>query len=121
MAALELALSITDLEVGGAEQCLVELAARLDRARFHPVVYCLGARPEVDEASCVPALEAAGIEVHCLEGGGLSSAPRVLGQLTRLFRQHRPDVVQTFLFHANMLGRVAARRAARASSEARTV
>ena len=44
---IRLALVITELEPGGAERCLVEIATRLDRQRFSPVVYSLarGRRP----------------------------------------------------------------------------
>jgi glycosyltransferase involved in cell wall biosynthesis len=37
--------------------------------------------------------------------------PRSLPKLVRLFRRHRPDIVCTFLYHSNVLGRVAARLA----------
>jgi len=110
MSCRSVALCITDLDAGGAERALVELATRLDRERFEPVVYCLGPRPERDEASCVPPLEEAGITVHCLGGRGSRDLPRVLSQLTQLLRQQSPDLLQSFLFHANLAGRVAARR-----------
>jgi glycosyltransferase involved in cell wall biosynthesis len=108
---LQIALCITDLDVGGAERCLVQLATRMDRTRFLPVVYCLGPRPPVAEASCVPALEAAGIEMHCLGARTKWEIARVLRRLTGLLADRRPDLVQTFLFHANIVGRIAARRA----------
>ncbi len=111
MAQLNVALCITELDVGGAERALVELATRLDPHRAKAVVYCLQPRPKSDEASCVPALEAAGIEVHCLGARRTWHVPRALKRLTRLWRKQRPDLVQTFLFHANLLGRIAARRA----------
>ena len=44
MAKSNIALMITDLDVGGAERCLVELATRLDRDQFRAVVYCLALR-----------------------------------------------------------------------------
>jgi glycosyltransferase involved in cell wall biosynthesis len=109
MAKLRVALCITDLDVGGAERNLTHLAAGLDRRRAEPVVYCLGPRPASDEASCVPALEAAGIEVHCLgfrRGWQVALAVR---KLARLLVRQKPDLIQTFLFHANMVGRIAAR------------
>lgn len=111
MAKLSVALCITELDFGGAEQALVELATRLDRSHFDPIVYCLGPRPKSEEASCVPPLEAAGIEVHCLGGRGILSVPMVLFRLRRLLRKQRPHLLQSFLFHANLLGRLAARRA----------
>lgn len=106
-----IALCITDLDVGGAEQCLVALATRLDRERFEPVVYCLGPRPESAEASCVPALEAAAVPIHCLGARGVRDALGALRGLHRLLASQQPDLIQTFLFHANLLGRIAARRA----------
>ena len=42
---LRLALVITELHPGGAERCLVELATRIDRKRFSPVVSSLWPRP----------------------------------------------------------------------------
>lgn len=111
MAKLRIALLITDLDVGGAERSLVELAARLDRTRVEPVVYCLKPRPESDEASCVPALEAAGIEVHFLRLARSSQILRAVSRMSGLLAQQEPDLLQTFLFHANFVGRLAARRA----------
>ena len=42
---IRLALVITELEPGGAERCLVNLATRLDPGRFKPAVVSLGRRP----------------------------------------------------------------------------
>jgi glycosyltransferase involved in cell wall biosynthesis len=112
MAKINVALCITELDLGGAERCLTELAVRVDRRRFSPVVYCLGPRPAREDASCLPALEAAGLEVHCLGGRALWQFPIIAGRLRRLLASQNAQVVQTFLFHANVLGRIAARRAA---------
>jgi glycosyltransferase involved in cell wall biosynthesis len=102
-------LCITELEVGGAERCLAELALRLDPARFAVAVYSLAPRPANDERSLVPKLEAAGIEVHCLNGRGALDAPAVAWKLARLLKRQRAEIVQTFLIHANLIGRIAAR------------
>lgn len=104
------ALCITELDVGGAERCLVDLAVRLDRSRFEPVVYCLGPRPAVAEASCVPPLEQAGIEVHCLGATRKREFWGVVRRLGELWQQRRPALVQSFLFHANLASRWAAHR-----------
>jgi len=108
---LRLALCITELEPGGAERALVHLALGLDRTRFEPVVYCLAARPPQPDAALVEALEAAGIAVHFLGARGAGDTLSALRQLTQHFKSQRPHLVQSFLFHANMLGRLAARRA----------
>jgi glycosyltransferase involved in cell wall biosynthesis len=108
---IRVALCITELDIGGAERCLTELAVRLDRSRFSPVVYSLGPPPADEEASCVPALRAAGVEVHFLGGRSIWQFPAVVCRLKRLLLAQRPHVIQTFLFHANILGRIAARRA----------
>jgi glycosyltransferase involved in cell wall biosynthesis len=106
---VRLALCITELEIGGAERCLAELALRLAPDRFTVAVYSLGPRPANDERSLVPKLEAAGIEVHCLGGRGTFDAPAVAWKLARLLKRQRPEIVQTFLFHANLIGRFAAK------------
>jgi len=105
-----IALCITDLEVGGAERSLVELATRLDRNRFAPVVYCLGPRP-AESPSCVRPLEEAGIDVRCLGARRTWEFFPLLRRLQRLLVDQSPDLIQTFLFHANIVGRIAARRA----------
>jgi len=111
MGVIEIALCITDLETGGAERCLTELATRLDRRRFRPVVYCLAPRPASRENSCVPALESADVEIHCLDARGSWQFLPIVRRLTRLLTAQKPQIAQTFLFHANVVGRIAARRA----------
>jgi glycosyltransferase involved in cell wall biosynthesis len=108
---LHVALFITELDIGGAERCLVELAARIDRKRFTPVVYALSPRPAPDQRSLVPQLEAAGVETHFLGAEGARHLPAVVRGLTKLLKRQRADVLQSFLFHANFVGRWAAWRA----------
>jgi glycosyltransferase involved in cell wall biosynthesis len=106
-----IAFCITELEPGGAERCLVELATRLDRRQFEPVVYCLGPRPAGNPGSLVDKLESAHISVHCFDARRLAALPTLLSSLRRRMKQDAPHIVQTFLFHANVLGALAARRA----------
>ncbi|MBN2022354.1 MAG: glycosyltransferase [Pirellulales bacterium] len=110
MGKIGVALCITELDVGGAERCLVELATRLDRDRFEPLV-CVLARHPADDPSLVEALTAAGIETHFLGGRRNRDFLRVYRLLKRLLIERKPDVVQGFLFHANILSRLAARAA----------
>lgn len=106
-----IAFCITELDPGGAERALVELVTRLDRGRFSPVVYCLGRRPASNPISLVDRLEAAGILVHCFGGRGWRQLPRLATRLVEQMRKDRPELVQTFLFHANVLGAWAAHKA----------
>jgi glycosyltransferase involved in cell wall biosynthesis len=105
---IRIALCITDLNVGGAERCLVELATRLDRTRFQPVVYCLAGAPEPDQTSFIPTLETAGVDVHCLGAKRATDFFAVVARLSAMLRERETDLVQTFLFHANIVGRFAA-------------
>jgi len=108
---LSLALGITTLEPGGAEQCLTELAARLPPNRFRVEIYCLGPRPGPARLRFVRRLEDLGIPLHFFGARHWSSAPSVLLRWTRALRRQRPALLQTFLWHANLLGRLAARLA----------
>ena len=88
--ALHVALVITELEVGGAERCLVNLACGLDRDRFEVAVYCLGQRPARPQDRLVRRLEDAQIPVQfwdlpangaCRRGAG--AAPRARSPAAR--------------------------------------
>lgn len=108
---MRIALCITDLDVGGAEQALVAIATRLDRSRITAAVYCLGPEPPNPEASCIPPLRAAGLAVHCLGARSFAGFPSAVWKLRRYLLHFQPNLVQTFLFHANIVGRFAARLA----------
>ena len=110
MSPLRIALVITELEVGGAEQVLVRLATGLDRTRFTPVVYSLAPLPEAGD-QLVRTLAAAGIKVHSLGARRWWHFPAAVRQLKQLLQQQRPQLAQLFLFHANVVGMLAARQA----------
>jgi glycosyltransferase involved in cell wall biosynthesis len=104
-----LALVITELEPGGAERCLVELAARIDRSRFSPVVYSLGPRPVESKLALAARLGEAQIPTHFL---GLTKPWEYFAAVRRLaemLREQRAEIMQSFLFHANVVGTGAAR------------
>jgi glycosyltransferase involved in cell wall biosynthesis len=100
-----IAFCITDLDAGGAETALWEIVSRLDRSQWSPQLYCLGPRGELADR-----FEAANIPVHCLGATSWRSAGAIL-RLARLLRAQKPALLQTFLFHANIAGRIAARMA----------
>jgi glycosyltransferase involved in cell wall biosynthesis len=96
-----IAFCITDLDVGGAEQCLVNIVCGLDRQQWEPHVYCLGQR-----GALVDRLEQSGIPCTCLDWRGWPDAWRMLS-LARRLRRFQPQLLQTFLFHGNLAGRIA--------------
>jgi starch synthase (maltosyl-transferring) len=102
---VRLAFCITDLDPGGAERALVQIVTRLDRSRWEPAVFCLG-RP----GALVAPLEAAAIPVTCL-GARSAQSVSVLARLARAVARFEPRVLQTFLYHANIAGRLAGWRA----------
>lgn len=81
---------------------MVELVKRLDRQVFEPAVFCLGPRGEL-----AGVLENAGVPVFCL-GAKRSWQVGVIFRLIRALRRFRPVILQTWLYHANILGRLAA-------------
>jgi glycosyltransferase involved in cell wall biosynthesis len=98
---LRVALCITELDPGGAEKALFEIVTRLDRGQWIPKVFCLGPETELSRR-----LITAGIETVCF-GVTRVTQVGVLFRLVRELRTFRPAVLQTFLFHANILGRIA--------------
>lgn len=98
---VRIAFCITELDPGGAERALFEIVTRLDPADWEVRVYCLG--PETDLAR---QLQNAGIQTVCL-GARRASQMGVLFQLAKQLQAFRPALLQTFLFHANIIGRLA--------------
>lgn len=97
-----IAFCITDLDVGGAERMFVELITRLDRQRWEPRVYCLSG-----PGSLVERLTDANISVTCFGAKSIRQIG-VIWRLTSELRRFQPELVQCFLFHANLIGRLAA-------------
>jgi len=94
---------ITDLNVGGAETMLAKLVTTMDQDRFcNEVVSLTG-----DGALGSP-LRDAGIKIHGLGLKRNSTDPRSVFRLAALIRSFRPDLVQTWLYHADLLGFLAA-------------
>jgi glycosyltransferase involved in cell wall biosynthesis len=100
---MRVAFVITDLRVGGAERMLLQLVARLS-PRFEPHVISLSDIGPIGEE-----LIRRGISVRAL--GMRTGMPSVFlfVRLVRWLRGVRPDVVHTWLYHADLLGGLAAR------------
>jgi glycosyltransferase involved in cell wall biosynthesis len=104
-APLRVVFLIGTLDIGGTERQLVELASRLDRRRFDPVIYCLAAPgPLADEA------RRRGVEVQSAHLKALRPWAHPLRFTRRLLRIYpdlkalQPHILHAFLFHAYTMG-----------------
>ena len=98
---------IIGLNVGGAELMLKRLIGEHQgNPNYHHSVISLTTVGKVGAQ-----LQEMGVEVRALEMRSALDIPRVLWQLVRLIRAARPTIVQTWMYHADLLGGVATRLA----------
>lgn len=93
---------ITGLNDGGAEAVLYRLCKH-DQANHHRVISLSGT------GKYGPMLELLGVSVTAVNMSPRRPSPLALFRLVKLLRQEKPDVVQTWMYHADLLGGVAAR------------
>ncbi len=93
---------ITGLELGGAEMMLWKLLATLERSVFEPLVVSLVAPGPMGER-----IAGLGIRVETLQMRRGLPSPGVLLRLVRLLLGFRPDLIQTWMYHADLLGALA--------------
>ncbi len=98
----------TSLYAGGAELMLLRLLTGLDRRRFAPSVVSLIHLGPVSEK-----IRQLGISVRSLGMKPGKPDPVSLVRLVRWLRQDRPDMLQTWMYHADLLGGLAGRLAGR--------
>jgi glycosyltransferase involved in cell wall biosynthesis len=109
--ARNLALVITELNPGGAERALTQLALRIDRTKFQPFVFSLQGRPAEEQDELVRQLKEAEIPVEFLNARSKWEFPAAVLQLKRRLRALQMELVQSFLFHANVVAATAGRLA----------
>jgi glycosyltransferase involved in cell wall biosynthesis len=95
---------ITGLGVGGAETLLLDLVRSMPEREFHHRVVAL-----VGGGALQQRFQAAGIPVHDLGVARGWPDPRALPRLRALLRAERPEILQGWMYHANLLGTLAAR------------
>ena len=108
---MKIDLIITELAVGGAERCLTELASGLANRGHQVRVLTLGPPPKPPQDLLWRRLLREKIPVWSAETTTLTLAPLALNRLQRMLARQQPDLCQSFLFHANVLGTLAARMA----------
>jgi glycosyltransferase involved in cell wall biosynthesis len=100
---------ITGLGSGGAEAALTRLVCASHPGRFRHTVVSL-----TDDGIYGANLRAGGIEVHTLGLRRGAIDPLSIWRLAMLARRVRPHIVQSWLYHADLLATLATRRKGRA-------
>lgn len=95
---------INGLESGGAETTMFGLCTS-DSANRHIVISLL------DQGKYFQPLVERGIEVHCIDLKGKGFFLHKMWVLYRLLRKIKPDVVQTWMYHSDLIGGLIARLA----------
>lgn len=101
---IRVAFVITGLSTGGAETMLFKLLERIDRSRIEPHVFSLTTMGEIGGR-----IAALGIPVEALGMRAGLPSPWKFWRLVARLRQLRPDLVHTWMYHADLLGGLAAR------------
>jgi glycosyltransferase involved in cell wall biosynthesis len=95
---------ITGLSAGGAERTMINVVRGLDPSRFQSQVISLSR-----DHTLAPALRAAGIPLTTLDARPyLTLGLGPLRRVAQLLRREKPDIVQTWLFDADLVGGIAA-------------
>jgi len=92
---------IWSLDLGGAEQVVVDLARRLSKQNFKPMICCLN-----DKGRLSPLVEKEGIKVFALHKKPKFD-PFLISKLIDLIKREKVDLIHTHLFTANLWGRIA--------------
>lgn len=103
---IKLCFIITGLSTGGAETMLFKLLQRLDLSRFTAEVISLTTMGEFG-----PRIEALGMPVTALGMRPGSPEAGAFVKLVKHLRQSKPDIVHTWMYHADLFGGIAARLA----------
>ncbi len=100
---MDVALVITELEPGGAERCLVRLAIGLIQRGHSVNVISIAPEPCSGRDELVIELRENGIEPNFLAVSNFFGFFRAKRRLRLLLNKLAPQIVQSFLFHANIL------------------
>lgn len=106
-AAIKVVHIITGLDVGGAEMMLYQLLGHIDKTMFDSEVISLTDIGPVGEK-----IQSLGVPIRSLKmnRSGLPN-PVLVRHLAQWLKKAKPDIVQTWMYHADLLGTLAARLA----------
>lgn len=99
---MRIGLIITELYPGGAEKCFVNLACFLKKQGHDVAVWQLQPPPPAGRDQLLKQLDAEGIAWHSGQVRRAWHFPAALRKLRRELSNFQPDIVQSFLFHANI-------------------
>jgi glycosyltransferase involved in cell wall biosynthesis len=97
---------IADLSPGGAETMLYRVLSRMDPVRFENEVISLTSLGNIAQQ-----IRAIGVPVRALAMKRGLPNPFQVVRLARWIRKSKPQIVQTWMYHADLLGGLAARLA----------
>lgn len=97
---------INTLAPQGAQNMLLRLLSGIDRERFEPVVTSL-----IDQVPMARQFQEINVPVNVLGVRTHLDGPLALRRLVHRLKLERPHIVQTWLYHADLFGGIAARLA----------
>ena len=97
---------ITGLSTGGAEMMLYKLLSRMKTDEFDSEVISL-----TDAGPVADKIKMLGVPVHALGMKRGKPHPVAMIKLSSLLRRKKPDLVQTWLYHSDLIGGLAAKLA----------
>jgi glycosyltransferase involved in cell wall biosynthesis len=97
---------ITGLAAAGAETTLYHLLAALDRQEYQNEVISL-----TDRGPTAARIESLGVPVRALAMMRSMPNPLAIRRIAKILRRSRPHIVQTWMYHSNLLGGLAAQAA----------
>jgi glycosyltransferase involved in cell wall biosynthesis len=97
---------ISGLETGGAEMSLVQLTCALQQRGLPQHVVSLGG-----EGANGAAIRSGGVALTALNLASRAQAPIALFRLMRLIHRYRPQVIQGWMYHGNLMAALAHRTA----------
>ncbi|QSJ20815.1 glycosyltransferase [Nostoc sp. UHCC 0702] len=92
---------ITGLSSGGAQAMLYKLLSRMDRERFNPVVISL-----IDRGIWGGRIVSLGVPVYTINMKAGQPTPAAMWRAIDLVRQLKPDLIQGWMYHGNLVAQV---------------